>query len=72
MGDGFIDGARATDRDALGISESKAGDRFNFWRHGGGKEQRLPFAWRQIDDFFNVIDEAHIQHPVYFIENEDF
>jgi hypothetical protein len=30
----------------------------------------LPARWKLRDDFADVVDEAHIQHPVGFIEHE--
>ena len=41
-------------------------------RHRGGKQQRLPLRRKLRDDFANVVDEAHIEHPIGFIQHEDF
>ena len=41
-------------------------------RHRCGKQQRLPLLRKLRDDFSNVVDEAHIEHPVGFIEHEKF
>jgi hypothetical protein len=41
-------------------------------RHRCGKQQRLPLRRKLRDDFANVVDKAHIEHPVGFIEHEKF
>ena len=41
-------------------------------RHRCGKQQRLPLRRELRDDFANVVDKAHIEHPVGFIEHEKF
>src|SRR6516162_7967733 len=41
-------------------------------RHRCGKQQRLPLRRKLRDDFANDMDEAHIQHPVGFIEHQEF
>ena len=44
------------------------GDRL---RHGRGEEQRLPLRRKLGDDRADVVDEAHVEHPVGFVEHED-
>jgi len=41
-------------------------------RHRRGKEQRLPAGGQLRDDFADVMDEAHVEHPVGLIEHEKF
>ena len=41
-------------------------------RHRCGEQQRLPLRRKLRDDFADVVDEAHIEHPVGFIEHEKF
>ena len=41
-------------------------------RHRCGKQQRLPLRRKLRDDLADVVDEAHIEHPVGFIEHEKF
>ena len=32
----------------------------------------MAFLWQRRDDALNIVNEAHIEHPVGFIEHEDF
>ena len=41
-------------------------------RHRGGEQQRLPFRGKLGDDLADVVDKAHVEHPVGFIEHEKF
>ena len=40
--------------------------------HGGRKKQGLALLWQGADDPLDIVDKAHIQHAVGFIEDEDF
>ena len=42
----------------------------HFLSVGRGEEQILALRWNQLKNFFDVMDEAHIQHAVSFIKNE--
>jgi hypothetical protein len=44
----------------------------NFRRHGGRKEQGLTFFGEFTDNSLQVRQEAHIEHPVGLVKNEDF
>ena len=39
-------------------------------RHGRGKHQRLPLSRQLGDDFADVLDEAHVEHAIGFVEHE--
>ena len=40
-------------------------------RHGGGEEQRLPLHRHGADDPLHVRQEAHVEHAVRLVEDED-
>ena len=40
-------------------------------RHGGGEQQRLALAPAQRNDLAHVVDEAHVEHAVGLVEDED-
>ena len=44
----------------------------DFPRHGGREEQRLAPGRQLRHDFADVVDEAHVEHAVGFVEYEDF
>ncbi len=71
VGDALVDRALAADADALGVLEREAGDGLDLGRHGGGKEKRLPVGRAHADDLFDVVDEAHVEHAVHLVEDED-
>ena len=41
-------------------------------RHRRRKEQGLPRGRKFCDDFADVVDEAHVEHPIGFIEHQKF
>ena len=47
------------------------GQLLDFRRHGGREEQRLPLLRQAADDSPNVGHEAHVEHPVGFVEDEN-
>jgi hypothetical protein len=50
----------------------QAGRQFaNFRREGGREHQVLALLGQQRDDLADVADEAHVEHAVGFIENEN-
>ena len=59
-------------RHAHRIVEHLLGKIFDFAGHGGGEEQGLPLGRNLGDDFADIADEAHVEHAVGFVENEDF
>ena len=42
------------------------------WRNRCGKQDRLAFGWDCFQDLFDVIPEAHVEHPVGFVEHDHF
>ncbi len=58
------------DRDLGGIAQHLLGQFRNGPRHGGGKEQGLPSRGKFGDDFADVVDEAHVEHAVGFVEHQ--
>jgi hypothetical protein len=37
--------------------------------HGGGEQQGPPSFWRGVEDFFELLPEAHVQHLVRLVED---
>ena len=46
--------------------------RLDFRRHGGGEEQRLAGERHQFADPLDVGNEAHIEHAVGFVDDQEF
>ena len=68
--DGFGGGTAEADLDGDGVTQHPGGQSFNLRRYGGGEKQGLPFGRAETDDFFDVRKEAHVQHPVHFVEDQ--
>ena len=60
------------DFDLLGIMQEGFGDTRDFRRHRRGEEQRLAGEGDQFADTLDIGDEAHIQHAVGFIDDQQF
>ncbi len=56
----------------IGIMEEGLGEPRDFGRHGGGEEQRLPREGNELADLFDVGNEAHVEHAVRLVDDEDF
>ena len=54
------------------IVENLLGQVGDFLGHGGGKQQRLPTLGQTGDDLADIVDKAHVQHPVRLVQNEGF
>ena len=54
------------------IVKDAHGQLFHLGGHGGGEEKRLPFFRQKGDDLFHIVNEAHIQHPVGFVQHKNF
>ncbi len=52
--------------------QERIGQFANGWRHCGGEKECLPGGREQPDNFFNVGNKSHIQHPVCFINDQNF
>ncbi len=48
------------------------GDAADFGRHRRGEEQRLPRERHQLANPFDVGNEAHVQHAVGFVDDQQF
>ena len=58
--------------DAQGVALIAFGERDNRLWHRGGKQQRAPFGRRRVEQFFEIITKAHVEHFIGFIEHRDF
>ena len=65
-------GGRLRYFDPLGIVQEGFGDAADFRRHRRGEEKCLPRERHQLADPFDVGDEAHVQHAVGFVDDEQF
>ena len=70
LGRGGDGGGRAGDFDADRIVQKLFGDAPDFRRHGGGEEQRLAGERNELADALDVGDEAHVEHAVGFVDDE--
>lgn len=72
VADGGGGGARAADFDFEGVAEGPACEGGDFCGDGGGEEERLAVFGAAGDDAADVGHEAHVEHAVDLIEDEDF
>ena len=63
-------GGGLRDLDLHRIVQELLGDALDFRRHGGGEEQRLAGERHQLADALDVRDEAHVEHAVGFVDDE--
>ena len=68
--DGFCSGAHASHFHAHGIGQDGGRELRDAVGHRRREEQRLPLFWQQLDDLLDVVDEAHVEHGVGFIEDQ--
>ena len=52
--------------------EQPIGQHLDLVGEGGGKQQVLPLPGQYSQDFFDVTNEAHVQHAVGFIQHQNF
>ena len=57
--------------DAHRVGQDLAREARDFVRHGGGKQQRLAGLGQGRDDLSDVAHEAHVEHPVGLVEDEE-
>ena len=57
--------------DPLGIGEELADEARDLGRHRRGEEQRLPARRQQLADLLDVGDEAHVEHAIGLVDDED-
>lgn len=62
---------RRRHRDAHGVREQAVCKLTNIARHGGREEERLTLRRQLRDEALHVRKEAHVEHAVRFIEDED-
>ena len=62
---------RGIDAEIDRLGEPLIGQLANGGRNGGGKEERLPPGGHLGHDPPQVVDEAHVEHAVALVENED-
>ena len=65
-----VGGRRAGDLDALGIVEELRRELLDRRRHGRREEQGLARLRKLRADFLDVGDEAHVEHPVGFVDHQ--
>ena len=71
MGDVLGGRGRAGDLDAHRILQERIGEPGDFRRHGRREEQRLARERHELADALDVGDEAHVEHAVGFVDDED-
>ena len=59
------------DLDANGIGQEVVGEALDLRRHGRREEQRLAGEGQEFDDALDVGDEAHVEHAVGLVDDED-
>ena len=64
--------AGTADFDFEGILQGESRQGGDFRRDGGREKQGLALLGTLLHDAAHVRHEAHVQHPVHFIEDEDF
>ena len=63
-------GVARCDLDALGTAQQAAREFADFVAEGRRKQQALLVARQQRKNLLHVVNEAHVQHPVGFIEHQ--
>ena len=64
-------GGHRRHRYARRIAQHLLGEFGDILRHGRREEQRLPLDRQFRDDLADVVDEAHVEHAVGFVEHEE-
>ena len=62
----------ADDRDELRLIEQRVGELFDGFGHRGRKEQRLSVLGNVFEDLPHIVEEAHVEHLVRLVQNDDF
>ena len=62
---------RRRDVDFLRVHQEIVGEAADFRWHGGGEEKGVADRRQQSDDSLDVGNEAHVQHPVGFVDDQD-
>ena len=72
LGDGLCGIGASTDLDGGGLVKELVGEGFDFWGEGSGEEEGLAFFGEGANDAADAGEEAHIEHAIGFIEDEEF
>ena len=74
LGDGIDGSVLGVDRYLNGIGHPLRGERHHFFSERGRKEQGLTGVFRGqfADDALDVGNEAHVEHSICLIDDEDF
>ncbi len=65
-------GVRRCDLDAFRVAQQLVGEVDDVLGEGRREQQVLPLGRQPRQDFLDVVDEAHVEHPVGLVEHEDF
>ena len=68
LDDAFDRAVRRRDFDLHRVQENARGERADVGRVGRREHQVLALRRQQLDDAPDVVDEAHVEHPVRFVE----
>ncbi len=60
------------DFDFDGIAQNGVGQLLDVFGVGRGEEKVLAFVRQELEDLADVVDEAHVEHAVGFVEHEGF
>ena len=72
LADALHRGVAWRDLDRQRIAQQTAGEFADFVAEGGREQQALLFGRNQLQNLLHVMDEAHVEHTVGFVEDEDF
>ena len=56
--------------DVRRVGQKMSGKLNYIWRHRCREKQRLSLLWQLFDDSLEVGQEAHVEHPVGFVEDK--
>jgi len=70
LDDAFDRAVRRRHFDLNRIHEDARGERADVRRVSRGEHQVLPLRWQELDDSADIVDEAHVEHAVGFVEHE--
>ena len=60
------------DLDDLCITQRPFAELLDLGRDGGGKQHRLTLARTTFDDAAHIGQKPHVEHPIRFVQDEDF
>jgi hypothetical protein len=55
----------------LRVTKDLTGERLNLIGHSCREEHGLSLCWHQLNDLLDVRKEAHVEHPIRFIQDEE-